>query len=211
VVVSRPDAAYAVGILSLFIQKPGPAHWEALKRVISYPGSSKDLWLTFGGRSEVMVEGYCDADWASQLHRHSILGFSFHFGGGAVSWSSKKQNVVALSSTKAEYIAQMHAVKEAVWLWNFISEIRGERERALTMLCDNQGAISLAKDNKFHSRTKHIDLRYHFIHEAVEEGKINVTYIPTEDNVADIFTKSLAKLKFVRFVEMLGLRVLKME
>jgi len=159
----------------------------------------------------VMVEGYCDADWASQLHRHSISGFSFHFGGGAVSWSSKKQNIVTLSSTEAEYIAQMHAVKEAVWLRNFISEIRGERERALTMLCDNQGAISLAKDNKFHSQMKHIDLRYHFIREAVEEGKINVTYIPTEDNVADIFTKLLAKLKFVQFVEMLGLRALEKE
>jgi len=158
-----------------------------------------------------MVEGYCDADWASQLHRHSISGFSFHFGGGAVSWSSKKQNVIALLSTEAEYIAQTHAAKEAVWLRNFISEIWGERERALTMLCDNQGAISLAKDNKFHSRMKHIDLWYHFIREAVEEGKINVTYIPTEDNVANIFTKSLAKPKFVRFVKMLGLRVLEKE
>ena len=126
-------------------------------------------------------------------------------------WSSKKQNVVALSSTKAEYIAQTHVVKEAVWLRNFISEIRGERERALTMLCNNQGAISLAKDNKFHSQMKHINLKYHFIHEAMEEGKINVTYIPTEDNIADIFTKSLAKPKFMRFVEMLGLRALEKE
>ena len=106
VVVSCPDAAYAVGILSQFIQNPGPAHWEGLKRVINYLGSTKNLWLTFGGRKETLVEGYCDADWAGQKHRHSISGFSFHYGVGAISWSSKKQNIVALSSTEAEYVVQ---------------------------------------------------------------------------------------------------------
>ena len=105
VVVSRPDAAYAVGILSQFIQNLGPAHWEGVKRVINYLGSTKDLWLTFGGGREGAVEGFCDADWASQKHRHSISGFSFHYGAGAVSWSSKKQPVVSLSSTEAEYVA----------------------------------------------------------------------------------------------------------
>jgi hypothetical protein len=85
VVVSRPDAAYAVGILSQFIQNPGQAHWEGVKRVISYLGSTKNLWLTFGGKKEALIEGYCDhdADWASQAHRHSISGFSFHYGCGA--------------------------------------------------------------------------------------------------------------------------------
>ena len=209
VVVSRPDAAYAVGILSQFIQNPGPAHWEALKRVISYLGSTKDLWLTFGGKIENQVEGYCDADWASQQHRHSISGFSFHFGQGSVSWSSKKQHVITLSSTEAEYIAQTHAAKEAIWLRNFVSEIQGKSNGPLTMNCDNQGSIALAKDNKFHSRTKHIDLRYHFIREAVEDKKIYVKYIPTADNVADIFTKALAKPKFLSFVEKLGLRALR--
>jgi hypothetical protein len=211
VVVSRPDAAYAVGILSQFIQNPGPAHWEGLKRVINYLGSTKNLWLTFGGQRETLIEGFCDADWASQKHRHSISGFSFHFGCGAVSWSSKKQNVIALSSTEAEYVAQTHAAKEAIWLRSFVSEIRGGEEKPLTVLCDNQGAIALAKDNKFHSRTKHIDLRYHFIREAVENGKISVKYIPTDENVSDIFTKPLGKPKFQRFVELLGLRVLKEE
>ena len=206
VVVSRPDAAYAVGILSQFIQNPGPAHWEGLKRVINYLGSTKDLWLTFGGRKETLVEGYCDADWAGQKHRHSISGFSFHYGVGAISWSSKKQNIVALSSTEAEYVAQTHAAKEAMWLRSFVSEIRGGAEGALTILCDNQGAIALAKDNKYHARTKHIDLRYHFIREAVEDGKIKVKYIPTDDNVSDIFTKALPKPKFQRLVELLGMR-----
>ena len=206
VVVSRPDAAFAIGVLSQFIQNPGPAHWEGLKRVINYLGCTKNLWLTLGGAKENLVEGFCDADWAGQKHRHSISGFSFHYGVGAVSWSSKKQNIVALSSTEAEYVAQTHAAKEAIWLQSFISEIRGNKKDPLTILCDNQGAIALAKDNKFHARTKHIDLRYHFVREAVEDGKIKVAYIPTDENVSDIFTKPLAKPKFQKFVELLGLK-----
>ena len=206
VVVSRPDAAYAIGILAQFIQNPGLAHWEALKRLITYLGSTKDLWLTFGGRAKTLVEGFCDTDWATNKHRHSILGYSFHFGCGAISWSSKKQYIIALSSTEAEYIAQTHAAKEALWLQSFVDEVRGTGGAPITINCDNQGAIALAKDNKFHSRTKHIDLRYHFIREAVEDEKLVVSYIPTDENVSDVFTKALAKPKFQRFVEMLGLR-----
>ena len=162
VVVSRPDATYTVGILSQYIQNPGPVHWEGLKRVINYLGSTKNLWLTFGGQKETLVEGFCDADWAGQKHRHSISGFLFHFGVGTISWSSKKQHVITLLSTEAKYIMQTHATNEAKWLKSFVSEIRGGGEKPLTILCDNQGAIALAKDNKFHARTKHIDLQYHF-------------------------------------------------
>ena len=103
-------------------------------------------------------------------------------------------------------VAQTHAAKEAIWLRKFVSEIRGSSEKPLTILCDNQGAIALAKDNKFHARTKHIDLRYHFIREAVEDGKIAVKYVPTDDNISDIFTKALPKPKFQKMVEMLGLK-----
>ena len=163
VMVSRLDAAYAIGVLAQFIQNPGLAHWEALKRVITYLGSTKDLWLTFGGHSKTLVEGFCDADWASNKHRHSISGYSFHFGCGTVSWSSKKKYIIALSSTEAEYIAQTHMAKEALWLRSFLDEVRGTGGGLMTINCDNQGAIALAKDNKFHSRTKHIDLRFHFI------------------------------------------------
>jgi len=150
-----------------------------------------------------------DADWASQKHWHSISGYSFHFGQGAITWSSKKQHIVALSSTEAEYIAQMHATKEALWLRSFISEIRGQLRSPIVVNCNNQGAIALSKDSKFHLRTKHIDLWYHFVREAVEDDKIMVIYIPTEENVSDIFTKALARPKFVRFVEKLGLGELK--
>ena len=209
--LSRPDIVFAIGILSQFIQNLGLAHWEAVKRVIIYLGATKYLWLTFGGKSETPVEGFCDADWASQKHRHSILGYLFHFRQGAISWSSKKQNIIALSSTEAEYIAQTHAAKEAMWMKNFLDEIQGPRGGPIVVNCNNQGAIVLAKDSKFHSCTKHINLHYHFMREVVEDGRLSMNYIPTNENVLDIFTKALAHPKFVHFVEMLGLREFKKE
>ena len=133
------------------------------------------------------------------------IGIFIPFQGGSCIWSSKKQAVVVLPSTEAKYISQTHAAKEAVWLRNFIVELQGKPQGPLTVLCDNQDAIALSKDNKFHSRMKHIDLRYHFIREAVDEGKINVEYIPTAENVADVFMKALARPKFEVFVERLGL------
>ena len=194
--------------LSQFIQNPRPTHWEALKHVIIFLGSTKDLWLTFGGRSKLSAEGFCDVDWGGQKHRHSISGYSFHMGAGAISWSSKKQHVVVLSSTKAEYIAQMHVAKEALWLHSFLRELHSTPDDPLILNCDNQGAIALVKDNKFHACTKHIDVCYHFICEVVEDGKVAVQYIPTGDNVSDIFTKPLAKAKFWELAELLGLHAI---
>ena len=147
-----------MGVLSQFIQNPGPTHWEGVKRVITYLGSTRDLWLTFHGNKDVLLEGYSDSDWASHAHQHSISRYSFNYGQGTVPWSLKKQNIIALSSTKAEYIAQTHAAKEGIWLKSFINEIRGGDEGPVIIMADNQSAIALAKNNKFHLRTKHINL-----------------------------------------------------
>ena len=129
-------------------------------------------------------------------------------GARAISWSSKKQHVVALSSTEAEYIVQTHAAKEALWLCSFLQELCSAPDDPLILNCDNQGAITLAKDNKFHVHTKHIDMCYHFIREVVEDGKVTVQYIPTRDNISDIFTKPLAKAKFQELTELLRLRAI---
>ena len=126
-----------------------------------------------------------------------------------VSWSSKKQSIVALSSMEAEYIAETHAAKEAIWLRTFINKVNGGTRGPLTLMADNQGAIALAKDNKFHSRTKHMDLQYHFIHEAIKDGKVQMKCIPSVDNIMDIFMKPLAKPKFKQFVELLGFSMMK--
>ena len=122
-IVLRQDIAYAIGILSQFIQNPGQTHWEALKWVISYLNTTKDLWLTFGSGSKLLTKGFSDADWAGQKDWHSILGYSFYFGCGAISWSSKRQHIIALSSTEAKYIAQTHAVKEVLWLRGFVDQV----------------------------------------------------------------------------------------
>ena len=182
--------------------KPGTSTLGSFKMSNQLSGNYKRSLVAFGGKEKGEIRGYCNADWASQHHQHSISGFLFHFREGAISWSSKKQAVIALLSMEAEYISQTHAAKEAVWLRNFIVELQGKPQGLLTMLCDSQGAITLSKDNKFHSRMKHINLRYHFIREAVDEGKINVEYIPTAENV---FMKALGRPKFEVFIEMLGL------
>ena len=129
-------------------------------------------------------------------------------GAGAISWSLKKQHVVVLSSTKAEYIMQMHAAKEVLWLCSFLQELRSAPDDPLILNCDNQGVITLAKDNKFHVCTKHIDMCYHFICKAVEDGKVVVQYIPTRDNISDIFTKPLTKAKFQELAELLRLHTI---
>ena len=165
------------------------------------------------GLSDFMREtgfGGCPlTDWASQKDRHLISGYVFFLGRGAITWSSKKQYIIVLSSTESKYIVQTHAAKEVLWLWSFVNEMRGEKDKPLRLNCDNQGAIVLTKDNKFHSQTKHINLRFHFIREAVEDNKLSITYIPTEENMADIFTKALVRPKFEGFVERLGLREVK--
>ena len=171
--------------------------------------STKDLWLTFGGCASAKLEGYCDANWASQPHHHSISGYLFHFGLGAISWSSRKQNIITLSSTEAEYVAKTHAAKEGIWLKTFVKGMNSKAIGPLTIMGNNQGAIALAKDDKFYARTKHINLRYHFIREVVEEGKVKMEYILTKDNVTNIFTKALPKPKFKQFVGMLGLAIMK--
>jgi hypothetical protein len=206
VMISRLDALCAVGILAQFVQNPGWAHWKALKRVIGYLYTTRDYWLTFGG-ADATLEGFSDADWASQPHRHSISGYAFQIGKGVVSWSSKKQSIVALSSTELEYIAQTHrdTVKKLMWLRAFLGELAAPFVELTTPHCDNQGAIALSKDNKFHARTKHIDIHYHYIREAIENKNILMQYIPTDDNIADIFTKALPKLKFNKFIKLLGL------
>ena len=145
-------------------------------------------------------------DWAGQPHWHSISGYLFHIGQGTVTWSSKKQYIIALLSTELEYITLVHVTKEGLWMHTFLSEIQDVPRETIKLSSDNQGVIVLSKDNKLHQHTKHVDICYHFICEAVEDGQIRMNYIPTDQNPTDIFTKPLSKTKFHGFVAGLGLK-----
>ena len=203
-VITRPDVQLAVGILSQFNQNPGNAHWEALKRLIKYLHTTKDLWLTLGGAG-TRPNVYSDADWASQPDRHSISGLVAKLGQGAMTWSSKRQTLIAQSSTEAEYVAAAVATREIYWLRSFMSELGLEEPGPTTLWVDNQSTIAMTKNSRFHARTKHIDIRHHFVREAVEHQTISVKYIPTSENIADGLTKPLPRPAFELFVRNLGL------
>ena len=137
----------------------------------------------------------------------SISGYVFIVDGGAVSWSSKHQELVTLSTAEAEYVALTHATKEAIWLQNFIKEIfRNLDTIPFPLHSDNMSAITLAKDNHYHSRTKHIDIHFHSIRFAIESGKLKLIFCPTADMTADIFTKALPSTKAKHFASSMGLR-----
>lgn len=155
-----------------------------------------------------LVHGYSDSDWARDHDtRWSTAGYIFLMAGGAVSWSSKIQSAVTLSSTEAEYIAASRATQEAYWLCKLLKELGHEQKSPTQLLCDNQGALALIKNPRNHSRTKHIAFRYHHIREAAENGDIKIEYCPTEEMTANLMTKSLGRIKHERFVRKLGMDI----
>ena len=204
-VATRPDISFAVSTLSQFLENPGEVHWEAVKRVFRYLAGTKTHALTYGGERHELT-GYTDADGASQDHRRAISGFAYLIDGGAVSWRSRKQELVTLSTAEAEYVAATHAAKEGIWLRRLISELFGPINDPTPLYCDNQAALTLATTDNFHARTKHIDIRYHFIRHEVDSGAFKLIYCPTDDMVADILTKPLPGWKVKAHSAALGLR-----
>jgi Reverse transcriptase (RNA-dependent DNA polymerase) len=199
-----PDIAFAVATMVRFASNPGPVHWEAVKRIFCYLAGMCDLWLSYG-ESKHTLEGYTDADGSMAEDRRAITGYAFLVDGGAVSWSSKWQEIVSLSTTESKYVTATHGGKEVLWLRSLISEVFGTLQEPTTLFSDNQAAISLMRDHQYHARTKHIDVRYHWIRWVVEQGAIKVIYCPTDDMVADALTKALPSAKVKHFATGLGL------
>ena len=162
--------------------------------------------LVFGSGNTKVLTGYANADWAADKNDHcSLTGYVYMMNGGAISWSSCKQHSTAQSSTEAEYMAGAHAAKEAAWIRIFLLEIGEAQSSPTHLMMDNQSAMALAKNPEFHSRTKHIDVHYHFLHEKIAEEELALDYIPTGEQIADALTKGLPKQKFEVFVKGMGL------
>ncbi|KAL2237275.1 UNVERIFIED_CONTAM: Retrovirus-related Pol polyprotein from transposon TNT 1-94 [Sesamum indicum] len=169
-ICTRPDIAYAISCLSRYMSNPGPPHWEALKWLLKYLHGSENIGIRFSKRSEnTQLVGFVDSNYANDRDsRKSTTSYIFTFCGSCISWKSQLQHIVALSTTEAEYIATTEAFKEAIWLDGLIKEI-GFSNNKLTVYSDSQSSIQLCKNPVFHDRTKHIDVRYHFIRDIVSK------------------------------------------
>ena len=201
---TRPDISYAVGRLAQFLTNPGHAHMEAALRVLQYLKGMKTCTLNLGGTIPD-IAGFSDSDWGgARDDRKSIGAYVFRIGDGAVSWKSKKQNSVALSSVEAEYMAMCQAAKEAVWLTGLLEDLGLDRQAPLVIFGDNQGALALAQNPVFHLRSKHIAIQYHFTRELVHMQQIVVKYIPMKVMLADALTKSLPRPQHAMLVEWIG-------
>jgi len=201
---TRPNISYAVTTVLCFSNNPGMPHWEAVRQIYHYLLGMKDLRLTYGGAPSALV-GYADADGSMAEDRKAISGYAFLIDGSTVSWSSKKQEIVSLSTTESEYMAATHAAKEALWLWSLLRELFSPFDEPTTLFSDNQSAIALSKDHQYHACTKHIDIHFHFICWVVENGKIRLIYCPTADMVTNTLMKALLSLKVKHFAVELGL------
>jgi hypothetical protein len=193
-VCTRPDIAHAVGVVSRFLSDPGREHWNAVKWIMRYLRGTSKLCLSFGSGKPMLV-GYTDSDMAGDVDtRKSTSGYLITFSGGAVSWQSRLQKCIALSTTEAELIAATEACKELLWMKKFLQEL-GFKQQQYVLFCDNQSTIHLAKNSSFHSRSKHIDARYHWIRDTLNDKLLTLEKIHTDDNGSDMLTKALTREK----------------
>lgn len=216
-ITTRPDLSYYAMWLGQFNASPTRGHFLVTKHVLRYLAGTRTLALCLGAPSPRVppsLSGYLqnmgcsDADWASDAaDRKSISGYSFFFQGSLVSWSAVKQKSIALSSTEAEYYAMAHAFKEALWLRSFLELLHLPVPRPFPILSNNQAACSLSNSPALSARSKHIDIRHHFIRDHVQAGSFTTTWVPTEDMPSDIFTKPLPIVHFSRHRDVLGLSI----
>lgn len=203
---TRPDIAHAVSIASRYLERPTVVHERAAKRILKYIKKTFNFGISYFNSNPDEMIAYSDADYAGDVDtRKSTSGFVFTLGRSVISWGSEKQKSVSLSTTESEYMAASQAVKELVWLKNIFCEILNY-DLKIILYMDNQSAIRLIKNPEFHKRSKHIDIRYHFIREKFNENLFELKYINTNDMLADMFTKALPAPKFIDFVEKLGIK-----
>jgi len=205
-ICTRPDTSLAVSKLSQFNQDPTVTHHNASRRILKYAQTTKRFSIKFGGtKQSLRIDGYADADWGSNLvDRKSTTGYIFMMNGGPISWTSRKQTSVALSTMEAEYMALSDAARELIAHITFFNSISIELPVPI-LYTDNQAAESIAKHEPEYQRSKHIDVRYHFVRDHFGKGTFNIKHIPGDQQIADILTKPLPRIKHYRIVQALRL------
>ncbi|KAH9671623.1 retrovirus-related pol polyprotein from transposon RE1 [Citrus sinensis] len=192
VILTRPEIAFAVHKLSQYVAMPTLQHLMACKRVLRYLKETQDYGPKFGVEGELTLTGYTDADWACDIDdRKSVGAYCIYLGNNLISWSSKKQSVVTRSSAESEYRSLAAACAEITWLQSLFSEMNLQCTSTPMIWCDNKSATELAKNPVYHSRTKHIELDMHFIRDKVVAKELQINYIPSEEQIADVLTKPL--------------------
>jgi len=207
---TRVDLAFVVHKLSQHCHQPCIRHWKGVQQVLRYLKFSQGLTISYRQDDQQLL-GYSDADFASDTtDRKSTMGYVFMLSGAAITWASRKQQTISTSTTEAEYIGLCNAAKEAVWIRNFLEDIGRSiyagKTHAIHILGDNQSALRLVANPEFHSRSKHIDVQYHYVRKLLEDGIITVRYIPTSEMAADCLTKPLKKAQLRANLEILGLK-----
>ncbi|XP_019199896.1 PREDICTED: uncharacterized protein LOC109193509 [Ipomoea nil] len=195
--VTRPDLSYAVNRLCQHMQSPTTTDWSLMKRVLRYVKGTLGLGLRIRSSLSSAVHAFSDSDWAGNPDdRKSTSGFAVYVGSNLVSWSCRKQRTVARSSTEAEYKALADVSAEVTWLVSLLKEIGFPPASAPTLWCDNLGATYLCSNPVFHARTKHVEIDYHFVRDKVAKKELQVHFISTKDQLADVFTKALPSTRF---------------
>jgi len=207
---TRPDIMHAVSLISRFMEKPTELHLAAAKRIFRYLKGTVDFGVFYKKEAKPVLFGFTDSDYAGdQDDRRSTSGYVFMMGSGAVAWSSKKQPIVTLSTTEAEFVAAASCACQAIWLKRLIEALHYMQQGPMSIYCDNVSAIKLSKNPVLHGRSKHIDVRYHFLRDLCKDDVIDLIYCRSEDQIADIFTKPLKLPVFMRLRNLLGVSSLK--
>eukprot|EP00253_Pinus_taeda_P014456 PITA_14456 len=194
---TRPDIMHAVGIVGRFQANPKETHLQAVKRIFKYLQGTQNYGLWYPRDTDLTLHAYTDADWDGSVDdRKSTSGGAFFMGSRLVSWFSKKQSSIALSTAEAEYVAVASCCTQLLWMMQNLQDFQISCTPPIPILCDNTSAISISKNPVMHSKTKHIPIKYHFLREQVLEQKVKLKYVPSKEQVADIFTKPLPRETF---------------